>query len=60
MDFKRIYSPEDMENKCETILLYSYVACLDHDSKKTLTVLWSTNPSNIKRFHQLQGNLFIL
>lgn len=35
MDFKRIYSPEDGENKYKTILLYSYVECIGHDSKKT-------------------------
>lgn len=53
MDFKRIYSPENRENKCKTISLCFYVECWDHDSKrkKPLTVLWSTNPSNIKRLY---------
>lgn len=35
MDFKRVYSPEDRENKCKIILLYSYAECIDHDRKKT-------------------------
>lgn len=55
MDFKRVYSPEDRKNKCKTILFYSYIDCIDYNTWKKPTVLWSTNSSNIKRLQILSA-----